>query len=130
TTVAGNQTLEKTTANALKLLEFTGRTDIPVAAGAARPLVRNPYVAAYVHGETGMDGPELPLPQTQPVAGHAVDFLAAQLLGSAGPGRAPRLGAARLLPAVPFEPVRLGRLADPRRRRRRPRRPAGPRPDG
>ena len=52
TTVAGNQTLEKTTTNALKILEFTGRTEIPVAAGAARPLVREPYVAAHVHGET------------------------------------------------------------------------------
>ena len=62
TTVAGNQTLEKTTANALKILEFVGRTEVPVAAGAPRPLVREPYVAAYVHGETGMDGPDLPAP--------------------------------------------------------------------
>ena len=67
TTVAGNQTLEKTTANALKILEFVGRTEVPVAAGAPRPLVREPYVAAYVHGETGMDGPELPAPTTAPV---------------------------------------------------------------
>jgi len=79
TTVAGNQTLEKTTVNALKLLEFTGRTEIPVAAGAPRPLVREPYVAAYVHGETGMDGPDLPDPQTPPVDQHAVDFLAERL---------------------------------------------------
>jgi inosine-uridine nucleoside N-ribohydrolase len=53
-----------------------GRTEIPVTAGASRPLVREPYVAAYVHGETGMDGPELPAPQTRPVPQHAVDFLA------------------------------------------------------
>ncbi len=79
TTVAGNQTLEKTTVNALKILEFVGRTEIPVAAGAPRPLVREPYVAAYVHGETGMDGPELPSPQTEPAAEHAVDFLAARI---------------------------------------------------
>jgi pyrimidine-specific ribonucleoside hydrolase len=85
TTVAGNQTLDKTTANALKILEFVGRTEIPVAAGAARPLVREPYVAAYVHGETGMDGPDLPRPTTSPVAQHAVDFLAGQLLGSERP---------------------------------------------
>jgi inosine-uridine nucleoside N-ribohydrolase len=82
TTVAGNQTLDKTTANALKILEFTGRTDVPVAAGASRPLVRERYVAAYVHGETGMDGPDLPDPQAQPVDQHAVDFLAERL----GPG--------------------------------------------
>jgi inosine-uridine nucleoside N-ribohydrolase len=79
TTVAGNQTLEKTTANALKILEFTGRTEIPVAAGAERPLVREPYVADYVHGESGMDGPELPDPQTRPIGQHAVDFLAERI---------------------------------------------------
>jgi inosine-uridine nucleoside N-ribohydrolase len=76
TTVAGNQTLEKTTANAIRVLEFAGRTDVPVAAGAERPLVREPFVAAYVHGETGMDGPDLPPPQGAPVDRHAVDFLA------------------------------------------------------
>src|SRR4051794_35323311 len=37
TTVAGNQTLDKTTANALRVLEFAGRAEIPVAAGADRP---------------------------------------------------------------------------------------------
>ena len=79
TTVAGNQTLDKTTVNALKILEFAGRTEIPVAAGAPRPLVREPYVAAYVHGETGMDGPDLPDPQTEPVDQHAVDFLAERI---------------------------------------------------
>ena len=85
TTVAGNQTLEKTTTNALKILEFVGRTEIPVATGAARPLVREPYVAAYVHGETGMDGPELPPPTTAPVPEHAVDFLATRLTTSDRP---------------------------------------------
>src|SRR5207248_975195 len=62
TTVAGNQTLDKTTANALRVLEFAGRGDVPVAAGADRPLVRERIVAANVHGETGLDGPELPPP--------------------------------------------------------------------
>jgi pyrimidine-specific ribonucleoside hydrolase len=56
-----------------------------VAAGAARPLVREPYVAAYVHGESGMDGPELPPPATTPVAEHAVDFLAARIAASERP---------------------------------------------
>ena len=57
TTVAGNQTLEKTTTNALRVLELVGRGDVPVAAGAERPLVRARDVAAHVHGESGMDGP-------------------------------------------------------------------------
>jgi pyrimidine-specific ribonucleoside hydrolase len=82
TTVAGNQTLEKTTANAIRVLEYVGRDDVPVAAGAERPLVREPYVAAYVHGETGLDGPDLPPPRGAPVAQHAVDFLAERI----GPG--------------------------------------------
>ena len=76
TTVAGNQTLEKTTANAIRVLEFVGRTDISVAAGADRPLVREQVVASNVHGETGLDGPDLPPPQSSPVDRHAVDFLA------------------------------------------------------
>ena len=76
TTVAGNQTLEKTTANAIRVLEFVGRDEVPVAAGAGRPLVREQVVAANVHGETGLDGPDLPPPQASPVAQHAVDFLA------------------------------------------------------
>jgi purine nucleosidase/pyrimidine-specific ribonucleoside hydrolase len=81
TTVAGNQTLEKTTANAIRVLELVGRGDIPVATGAARPLVREPRVASNVHGETGLDGPDLPPPQAKPVAEHAVDFLAERIAG-------------------------------------------------
>ena len=50
TTVAGNQTLEKTTANALRILELCGRGDVPVAAGAGYPLVRKREVASHVHG--------------------------------------------------------------------------------
>ena len=76
TTVAGNQTLEKTTRNALKILELAGRTDIPVAAGADRPLVRELRTAAHVHGESGLEGPGLPEPTTAPVDVHAADLLA------------------------------------------------------
>jgi len=85
TTVAGNQTLEKTTANAIRVLEFVERGDVPVAAGADRPLVRDPFVAAHVHGETGLDGPELPPPRATPVSEHAVDFLASRLMEAASP---------------------------------------------
>ena len=79
TTVAGNQTLAKTTANAIRVLELVERGDVPVAAGADRPLAREPFVASDVHGETGLDGPELPPPRAQPVDEHAVDFLADRL---------------------------------------------------
>lgn len=79
TTVSGNQTLEKTTANALKILEFAERTDVPVYVGAPRPLVRDQWAAAYVHGESGLDGPDLPDPKTEPRKDHAIDFIAAQV---------------------------------------------------
>jgi purine nucleosidase/pyrimidine-specific ribonucleoside hydrolase len=85
TTVHGNQTLEKTTANALKVLEFAGRPDVPVAAGAERPIRRDPFVAAYVHGESGLDGPDLPPPTVRQVDEHAVDFLARVLLDTDEP---------------------------------------------
>ena len=81
TTVAGNQTLAKTTANAIRVLELAGRGDVEVAEGAGRPLVREPFVAAYVHGETGLDGSDLPPARGEPVAQHAVDFLAERVGG-------------------------------------------------
>ena len=81
----GNQTLEKTTANALRVLEFAGRGDMPVAAGADRPLLREPAVAADVHGETGLDGPDLPPPSGAPVSEHAVEFLARRIREHASP---------------------------------------------
>jgi inosine-uridine nucleoside N-ribohydrolase len=75
TTVHGNQTLDKTTDNALRVLELVGRSDVPVARGADRPLARELHVAAHVHGDSGLDGPELPPATTAPVAQRAVDFL-------------------------------------------------------
>ena len=82
TTVQGNQTLEKTTANAIRILEFAGRSDVPVAAGAKRPLLREPFVAKYVHGESGLDGPALPPAQGSPLDQHAVDFLGEHVDGT------------------------------------------------
>src|SRR2546430_9028777 len=99
TTVAGIQTLEKTTANAIRVLDFVGRDDIPVAAGADRPLIRDQFVAAYVHGETGLDGPDLPPPQRAPVAQHAVDFPAAKIREQEG--------AVTLVPTGPLTNVAL-----------------------
>ena len=85
TTVAGNQTLDKTTANAIRLLDAVDRPEIPVAAGADRPFVRQRYVAAYVHGESGLDGPELPPPSREPDGRHAVELLADTLDGADRP---------------------------------------------
>ncbi len=79
TTVSGNQTVDKTTANALKLLELAGRPDIPVHRGADRPFIRPQDVAAHVHGESGLDGPDLPPPTAQAQPQPAVDYLADEI---------------------------------------------------
>ena len=99
TTVAGNQTLEKTTANAIRVLELVGRGDVPVAAGAGRPLARERDVAAHVHGESGMDGPALADPVAAPVAGHAVELMAREIRA--------RGGALTLVPTGPLTNVAL-----------------------
>ncbi len=85
TTTYGNQTLEKTTANAIRVLELVGRSDVPVASGASRPLVRESRVADEVHGETGLDGPDLPPARGRPVSDDAVSFIAETVRASARP---------------------------------------------
>ena len=84
TTTYGNQTLEKTTANALRVLELAGRGDVPVASGASAPLERELVVAAHVHGESGLDGPTLPPPSRGPVSDDAVEWMAGAVADAAG----------------------------------------------
>ena len=67
TTVAGNVSVEKTTRNALQLLHFWNM-DIPLAQGAATPLLRPLRDAAYVHGESGMEGYDFVAHDYQPLA--------------------------------------------------------------
>jgi pyrimidine-specific ribonucleoside hydrolase len=73
--VAGNQTVDKTTRNALKVLELAGRSDIPVARGADAPLRRPLRTAAHVHGESGLDGPDLPEPSATTYEGDPAEWL-------------------------------------------------------
>lgn len=75
TTVAGNQTLEKVTANAVAVGTIAGITGIPFAAGCPRPLVREVETAGDVHGDSGMDGPAHPEPAIELDARHAVDVI-------------------------------------------------------
>jgi inosine-uridine nucleoside N-ribohydrolase len=74
TTVAGNVSLDRTTGNALAVLDFLGRADVPVAAGSPAPLLRS-HSTDGVHGESGLGAATLPAPRSQPVTAHAVDFL-------------------------------------------------------
>ena len=80
TTVSGNVPVDYTTRNALALLELAGRSDIPVARGSDRPLLRQPVIADYVHGENGVGGVQLPEPRQQPVSAHAVDVIIEKIL--------------------------------------------------
>ncbi len=61
TTVAGNQTLEKVTYNARRIAALL-HLDIEVAKGRNRPICSDLIIAPNFHGETGLDGPELPEP--------------------------------------------------------------------
>lgn len=83
TVVAGNQTLEKTTRNALNVVQHLG-ANVPVYAGCGRPIVREKMIAADIHGSTGLDGPVF-APLTRAAEGkHAVNFIIDTLLASCG----------------------------------------------
>src|SRR5579859_4889811 len=84
TTVSGNVPVDFTTRNALALLELAGRSDIPVARGSDRPLLRQPVIADYVHGENGLGGVQLPDPRQQPLSEHAVDVIIQKILEAPG----------------------------------------------
>jgi purine nucleosidase len=83
TTVAGNVSLDRTTGNALAVLDFLGRADVPVAAGSPAPLLRS-FSTDGVHGESGLGAATLPAPRSQPVAAHAVDFLIERIAAEPG----------------------------------------------
>jgi len=105
TTVAGNQTGEKTWRNARRILTLIGRTDIPAARGADRPLLREPTVAPEIHGVSGLDGADLPEPGLRGLAEHAVDFLIRVIMGSREP--------VTLVPTGPLTNVALALLKEP-----------------
>ena len=75
TVVAGNVPLKLTEANARKICELAGQSDMKVFAGCSRPLVRPLVTAEEVHGKTGLDGPDLPAPTMPLQDRHAVDWL-------------------------------------------------------
>ena len=85
TTSAGNQTPDKTLNNALRILTLLGRDDIPVAAGAPKPLARELIIADNVHGESGLDGPTLPDPAFAPQAMTGIELMARCLRESPEP---------------------------------------------
>ncbi|WP_043268151.1 nucleoside hydrolase [Streptomyces sp. CT34] len=106
TTVVGNQTLEKVTRNALSVAAIAGITGVPFAAGNPRPLVRSVETAPDIHGETGLDGPELPEPAFALDRRHAVDLIIDTVM-SHEPGEitiVPTAGLTNIAMAVRKEP--------------------------
>ena len=75
TTVAGNVYLDEAVRNALYTVEVADRDDVPVHAGADRPLLRELVTAHYVHGEDGMGNSNFPAPGKTAEDEHAVDAI-------------------------------------------------------
>ena len=85
TTVAGNQTLPKTTLNARRVMSRAGIKGVPVAAGCDRPLVRKQRIAENIHGESGLEGPTFSGEPDVPLdPRHAVDLIVETLMASDG----------------------------------------------
>lgn len=106
-TVGGNQSLEKVTYNARAMLEAAHAHDIPIYAGSDRPLVREQEVAESIHGETGLDGVELPVP-TRPLEDmHAVNFIVKTIMES-------EPGTITLVPTGPLTNIALALRMEPR----------------
>jgi len=84
TTVAGNVSLDKTTANALRLRDFLGAHAVPVTAGSAAPLVRPAFTAERVHGDDGLRGAPVPHSTAKPRPGHGVDFIVDTIMAAPG----------------------------------------------
>ena len=84
TVVAGNQTLAKTSLNARRVCSVAGIRGVPIVPGADRPLRREPVVAAEIHGQSGLDGPDWPVPTVELDPRHAAEFIA-ERAGAADP---------------------------------------------
>lgn len=79
TTVAGNVRLDKTSRNARLAREWAGREEVPVYAGAPKPLVRSPIYAENIHGQEGLPGVAVHEPAKGLAEGNAVDYLISTL---------------------------------------------------
>jgi pyrimidine-specific ribonucleoside hydrolase len=82
TCVAGNASLAQVVDNTLRILEVAGAPQIPVAAGATRPLLAAARPASHVHGENGLGGLDLPTTSRVPEAVGAVELMRRTLMGS------------------------------------------------
>ncbi|MCU6679835.1 pyrimidine-specific ribonucleoside hydrolase RihA [Leclercia tamurae] len=114
TSSAGNQTPDKTLHNVLRMLTLLKRSDIPVAGGAVKPLMRDLIIADNVHGESGLDGPALPEPGFAPQNCTAVELMAKVLRESPEPvtlvATGPQTNVALLLNSHPELHAKIARI--------------------
>ena len=99
TTVSGNAEIEKTTDNALKICDLVSLTDVMVSKGASEPLVRLRETAPGIHGDSGLDGPELPVPSRSWSEEHGADTIIRLVKASTEP--------VTLLPTGPLTNIAL-----------------------
>ncbi|SES26636.1 uridine-preferring nucleoside hydrolase UriH [Corynebacterium cystitidis] len=109
TTVGGNQTLEKVTFNARQVMTIANMSDVPLYAGATRPLVRPVEVAEDIHGDTGMEihGYELPEPTVDTHEGSGVQFIIDTVMSH-------EPGTVTLVPTGPLTNIALAARLEPR----------------
>lgn len=107
TTVGGNQTLPKVTRNALATLRVARLDDVAVCPGCDRPLVRSVEIAEDIHGDSGLDGVELPEPTHGPEDTHAVDFIIDTVMNS-------EPGTITLVPTGPLTNIAMAARKEPR----------------
>lgn len=106
TTVAGNQTVDKTSLNARRVCTAAGIRNVPVAAGCDRPLTRPLQTAGYIHGETGLDGPAFGQPTVPLDPRHGVDLIIELVMNSAGD--------ITLVPTAPLTNIAMAVRKEPR----------------
>jgi purine nucleosidase len=106
TTVAGNQTLDRTTLNARRVATVAGIRGVPIAAGCDRPLLRELVTAGEIHGASGLDGPTFGEPAVPLEGTHAVDLIVDLVMGSPGD--------LTLVPTGPLTNVAMALRREPR----------------
>ena len=107
TTVGGNQTLDKVTRNALSVATVVGMHDVPIAAGCRLPLVRPVEIAPDVHGDSGLDGVELPEPAVELDPRHGVDLIIETIMNN-------EPGTVTLVPTGPLTNIAMAARKEPR----------------
>ena len=106
TTVAGNHPLEVTTFNARRVASLAGIRDVPIAAGAASPLLRPLVTAEQIHGEAGLEGFDWPTPEIDVSPEHAVDLIVELVMSQPGE--------ITLVPIGPLTNIALALRREPR----------------